>query len=124
MDDDYADLDAAAQRLMDRAAEVAATAKSTGGGNPFDETVRCPECLDRAWILTSDEDATGTPTMKPCRLCAPVAKRRWQEGHWKGPDPCPCEECALTRTGQLKVGRDVDPITGLVRPGVLREDDY
>ncbi|MFZ4431572.1 MAG: hypothetical protein ACOYOQ_00095 [Microthrixaceae bacterium] len=65
-------------------------------GRIAERTYRCPECWDRRWVVTEDEDQP--PTAKPCRHCAPVEYARWRDGH-HDPDHT-CEECAAVRSGR------------------------
>lgn len=58
---------------------------------------RCPDCLDRGWIVTSDDDEA--PAMKPCLQCRPILYRRWRDGHFTLNHHC--DECAEIRAGRV-----------------------
>jgi hypothetical protein len=90
-------------------ARIAALRDSQPALHPNAELVTCPTCTDTRWI---DHDTA----MAPCHHCNPVGYRRWREGHWR---ECRCAECDLAQSGNLKVGRDIDPVTGELRPGVV-----
>ncbi len=103
--------------LMEWADRIRAIA--AGRTDEMRHLVHCPDCNDTRWRHRLDDR-----TVTPCRRCHPIGYRRWRERHWASPngDLCRCEECALAQHGELKVGRDIDPVTGDIRPGVLRND--
>lgn len=96
---------ARAQRIAERAAT-----RQT----PWADTVSCPDCLDTRWTETN-------LVATPCRYCNPVGYRRWADGHYTPGHHC--EACDMAARAELKVGRDIDPTTGLIRPGVLSLTD-
>jgi methylphosphotriester-DNA--protein-cysteine methyltransferase len=65
----------------------------------MEETFRCPECWDKRWVETADED--DAPHYRPCRHCAPIQHRRWREGHHRQDHVC--EECAAVRSGRATI---------------------
>lgn len=58
------------------------------------------------------------PVGKPCS-CNPVPHRRWREGHYNGKCGDGCVECQKVASGDIRVGRDIDPDTGQLYSAVL-----
>ncbi len=100
--------------LRERIERARAAAERSHGKDPARGASICPDCGDHRWVTRGDS------TQRPCSRCNPVSYRRWVEGHY-AQGHGDCEECKMMRRGDISVGRDVDPVTGDLRPGVLRD---